>query len=167
MCLCECVTRTVNRDSEWTVSETQKSQRRNEYKCIAIHLSVAAVSDNAHRTVFTVNEATCQLLCGRRLPRPTSTYTTRTVNRDSEWTVSESQTDRLWQSPNVWHSFCIYYIAQIHSTLNWKSRTLTSTSYKTSRIRVGMPTCQPSRIRRDSPTFSSDVPRNEKDVPHF
>ena len=25
--------------------------------------------------MFTVNEATCQLLCGRRLPRPTSTYT--------------------------------------------------------------------------------------------
>ena len=27
--------------------------------------------------------------------------------------------------------------------------------------------CQPSRIRRDSPAFSSDVPRNETDVPHF
>ena len=27
--------------------------------------------------------------------------------------------------------------------------------------------CQPSRIRRDSPAFSSDVPRNGTDVPHF
>ena len=27
--------------------------------------------------------------------------------------------------------------------------------------------CQPSRIRRDSPAFSSDVPRNETDVQHF
>ena len=27
--------------------------------------------------------------------------------------------------------------------------------------------CQPSHIRRDSPAFSSDIPRNETDVPHF
>ena len=33
------------------------------------------VLDNAHWTVFTVNEATCQLHGGRHLPRPTSTYT--------------------------------------------------------------------------------------------
>ena len=31
----------------------------------------------------------------------------------------------------------------------------------------GMHRCQPSRIRRDSPAFSSDVPWNETDVPLF
>ena len=39
---------------------------------------VLTVLDNAHcvsKTVFTVNEATCQLLGGRHVLRPTSTYT--------------------------------------------------------------------------------------------
>ena len=86
---------------------------------------VLTVLVNTPWTVYTGNEATCQLLCGRHLPRPTSTYTPQgTPPPESETRVLEMLpwnqnclSDKMWtrRTPGTIRSLHLVMFSNFHS----------------------------------------------------